>query len=129
MSLARILAELGGPEIYYAEPRLFERLAGWKLADNYGGWDIVRGVHLITVNTWVRGWAIYGTEWHEVGHDIHPSKEDWYLRIWGWKMAHHRGGLGPVELLYGHDVSELPGRAVLLEEARRIVERRKAKAK
>lgn len=117
----RIKAELGDPEIYYVEPRLFARLA-WDIEDDYGGAEVVRGIRLVTVADWATGWARYGTLWHEVGHLIHQHPREWYARCWGYIMAHRRGGLGTAEYLYGHDPSELPCRRELLAEARQIVE-------
>ncbi len=123
MSFRSILAEIGSPEIYLVEPELFARLA-WPLEpEDYGGAECVNGVCLITVNTWVKGWAIYGTQWHEVGHHVYPTWPEWKVRLWGYVMAHRRGGLGTAEYLYGHDISELKPRAELLRLARIQVEK------
>lgn len=128
MSFRRILAEIGDPEIYCLEPGLFVALMRtvqpkYELKDCYGAAEVYRGLRIVTVADGVRGWARYGTLWHEVSHHVWPNAPEWWARCTGYVLAHRRGGLGTAEYLFGHTIENVPPRRVLIERARRQVAR------
>ena len=116
MEFLRILEELGWPQIYLVTPKQFEHIDGDKLESEFGNSNALHGI--ITIRQGLRGKVKRNTIWHEIGHIIHPNKPEWWIILFGEKMA-RGGGIGSSQYLNGHTSDELPARSVLLKLAQR----------